>query len=422
MNLFRIAGFARICIGSFVVMAANALAAGALPVGPDAGDGALSAFYRWPEAMPALPGALLRSEALAVQPQMPAAAQALRLLYSSTDERWHSGLIAVSGALYLPVGNPPPHGWPLLAWAHGTLGIADACAPSWTGLRDRDASYINRWLARGFAVVVTDYQGLGGPGPHPYTVWQAEGRSVLDSIRAARSIRPGLIANHTILAGQSQGGGAALGAAILAGGYAPELSIRGAVITAPNSTFPDGPIALAPRQSNTVFLELASVGLREGGPRIEDLLTARGLELLSIARQGCTRDIALKSKALQIGSFAELLTVPLETLNAMRIPTTDMPQASIAFPLFIATGMADRTIVPERQYAVAAALCAAGNQVTWRTYEGLGHDGVLHGSLDDAFAFVGTRSDGGGHDSNCLVLQRPGPPGERDAKAPFNDD
>lgn len=140
MSLFRITGFAR----PFILMAANALAAGTLPVGPDAGDRAPSAFYRWPEAIPALPGALLRSETLAVQPQMPAAAQALRMLYSSTDERWHSGLIAVSGALYLPVGNPPTQGWPLLAWAHGTLGIADACAPSWTGLRDRDASYINR--------------------------------------------------------------------------------------------------------------------------------------------------------------------------------------------------------------------------------------------------------------------------------------
>ncbi|WP_231139215.1 alpha/beta fold hydrolase [Pseudomonas fluorescens] len=372
--------------------------------------------------MPALPGALLRSETLAVQPQMPAAAQALRLLYSSTDERWHSGLIAVSGALYLPAGNPPPHGWPLLAWAHGTLGIADACAPSWTGLRDRDAAYINRWLARGFAVVATDYQGLGGPGPHPYTFWQAEGRSVLDAIRAARSIRPGLIANYTILAGQSQGGGAALGAAILASDYAPELPIRGAVITAPNSTFPQGPIALAPRQSNTVFLALASGGLREDGPRIEDILTAKGLELLSVARQGCTRDIALKSKAMQIGSFAELLTMTPEALNAMRIPTTDVPQASIAFPLFIATGLADQTITPMRQYAVAAALCAAGNQVTWRTYEGLGHDGVLHGSLDDAFAFLGARPDGQGHGSNCSALQRPGPPGERDAEEPFNDD
>lgn len=416
MNFFRIAAFAWACVATSVGMG------GTVPVGPTAGDMQLSTFYRWPEAMPERPGALLRSEPMSVQAQMPAAGQALRLLYSSLDERWHSGLVAVSGALYLPMGKPPADGWPLLAWAHGTLGIADACAPSWTGLRERDAAYINRWLAHGFAVVVTDYQGLGGPGPHPYTFWQAEGRSVLDSIRAARAIRPGLIANRTFLAGQSQGGGAALGAAILAASYAPELPILGALLTAPNSTFPQGPISLPPRQSNTVFLALASGGLRDDGPRVEDILTAKGLQLLEAARQGCTRDIALKSKALQISSFAELLTVPPETLNALRIPTTDMPQASIAFPLFIASGQADRTITPERQYAVAAALCAVGNAVTWRTYEGLGHDGVLHGSLEDAFAFVRARLDGQDFGSNCAALQRPGPPGERDEGALFNDD
>jgi acetyl esterase/lipase len=421
MNIFRVAFFARVCVGAIVGMTVNAVA-GTLPVGPVAGDMQLSPFYRWPDAMPAQPGALLRSAAMPVQPDMPAASQALRLLYSSIDQRWQSGLVPVSGALYLPAGNPLDGGWPLLAWAHGTLGIADACAPSWAGLRERDAAYINRWLARGFAVVVTDYQGLGGPGPHPYTFWQAEGRSVLDSIRAAQAVKPGLIANRVILAGQSQGGGAALGAAILADIYAPEIPILGVVLTAPNSTFPEGPIKLPPRQSNTLFLALASGALREDGPPIEDILTAKGLELLSVARQGCTRDIALKSKALQIGSFAELFTVTPDALNAARIPTTDMPHASIAFPLFIATGQSDQTITPERQYAVAAALCAAGNPVTWRTYEGLGHDGVLHGSLDDALAFVEARFDGQDHGSNCSTLQKPGAPGERDMAAPFNDD
>lgn len=420
MSILR--AFKGICVGAVIVVAANAVAAGTLPVGPAAGDMQLSPFYRWPDAMPAQPGVLLRSEAMPVQPDMPAASQALRLLYSSIDQRWQSGLVPVSGALYLPAGNPPAGGWPLLAWAHGTLGIADACAPSWAGLRERDAAYINRWLARGFAVVVSDYQGLGGPGPHPYTFWQAEGRSVLDSIRAAHAIKPGLIANRMVLAGQSQGGGAALGAAILAGTYAPELPILGAVLTAPNSTFPEGPIKLPPRQSNTVFLALASGALREDGPPIEGILTAKGLELLSVARQGCTRDIGQKSKALQIGSFAELFTITPEALNAARIPTTDMPQASIAFPLFIATGQADHTITPERQYAVAEALCAAGNPVTWRTYEGLGHDGVLHGSLDDVFAFVDAWFDGQIHASNCSNLQKPGAPGERDVAAPFNDD
>ncbi|SCX44655.1 Secretory lipase [Pseudomonas sp. NFACC32-1] len=403
-------------------LAVTAATDGRLVTGPSAGDMTLSPFYRWSDAMPALPGVVLKKEPLALQETMPAASQAMRILYTSTDQRWHSGQVPVSGVLFLPDVAPPSEGWPLLAWAHGTLGIADRCAPSWTGLRERDAAYVNRWLERGFAVVATDYQGLGGPGPHPYTFWQAEGRSILDAIRAARAIGPQVISDRVFLAGQSQGGGAALGAAILAETYAPQLNILGAVLTAPNSTFPDGPVALPARQSNTIFLSLASGGLRENAPRIEDLLTPKGLELLEVARRGCTREIALKSRELRVDSVSQLLTVTPEALDALRMPTTDMPQAAIPFPVLIATGQADRTIAPLRQYAVAAALCAAGNQVSWRLYDGLGHDGVLHGSLKEAFAFVQGQLAGQGFASTCRALERPGPPGERNPHAPFNDD
>ena len=171
-----------------------------------------------------------------------------------------------------------------------------------------------------------------------------------------------------------------------------------------------------------MFLSLATGGLRENAPRIDDLLTPAGLELLDVARRSCTREIALKSRELKIGSFSQLLTISAQSLSALRTPTTDMPQATIAFPLLIATGQADETITPVRQYAVAAALCAAGNQVTWQRYEGLGHDGVMHGSLNEAFAFARSQLEGQRYDSNCATIQKPGAPGERDPSAPFNDD
>lgn len=409
------------CLGAFITGSPVVLAS-ELPSGAAAGDMDISPFYRWHSEMPETPGTLLRTERLDPAAPVPATAKAMRILYSSTDKRWNSGVIPVSATLLLPDSAPPAKGWPLVAWAHGTLGIADVCAPSWTGFRDRDAAYINRWLEQGYAVVATDYQGLGGPGPHPYSFWQSEGASVLDSVRAALAMKPGAISNEVVLAGQSQGGGAALGAAIIAGDYAPELNILSAVVTAPNSTFPDGPITLAPRRSNTMFLAFATGGLRENGPQIEEILSPTGLELLSVARQGCTRDIAVRAKELEVGSFRDLLAIRAEELETMRIPTTDMPQSKIGFPIFLATGQADHTIEPERQYAVAMALCAAGNQVDWRVYDGLGHDGVMHGSLADAQVFVRDRRNGIEASSNCANLRPPGPPGERNANALFNDD
>lgn len=395
---------------------------GGLPTGDVAGDMALSGFYRWPGAMPDVPGKLLREESLVLPEGMPAAYEATRILYSSVDARWNSGLIPVSGMLFVPVGEPPVEGWPLVAWAHGTLGVADICAPSWSGLRDRDASYINRWLEQGFAVVATDYQGLGGPGPHPYSVWQAEGRSVLDSIRAAQAARPKVISLRAFIAGQSQGGGAALGAATLASAYAPELDILGAVVSGPNSTFPDGPVDLPARETSTVFLRLASGGLREHSPVLESILTDQGMQLLSITRKACTREIGQKARDLGIGSVSDVLSISPQRLQSIASPTTDMQATKIGFPILIASGKADNTITPIRQYAVAAALCAAGNNVTWLLFDGMGHDGAMHASLEDAFSFAGMRLSGGFPVSNCPDIHPPGPPGWRDPNAIFNDD
>jgi hypothetical protein len=72
----------------------------------------------------------------------------------------------------------------LPAWAHGTVGIADVCAPSWAGRSEPDITYLNHWLDQGYAVVASDYQGLGTPGGHPYLTTRPEAYSVLDSVRA----------------------------------------------------------------------------------------------------------------------------------------------------------------------------------------------------------------------------------------------
>ena len=70
-------------------------------------------------------------------------------------------------------------------------------------------------------------RGLGTPGVHPYLVGESEGRVVLDSIRAARSLLPDQTSDTTAIFGHSQGGHAVLFAAELAPTYAPELRVVG---------------------------------------------------------------------------------------------------------------------------------------------------------------------------------------------------
>jgi hypothetical protein len=378
-----------------------------LPTGVVAADMDLSPFYRWNARLPKRPGVLLREEALPRQHDMDAANLSLRILYTSTDVRWHSRQVPVSGTLYLPTGAPPRGGWPLLAWGHGTAGIADVCAPSWTTHDQRDATYLNRWLSAGFAVVVTDYQGLGGPGPHPYLYWQAEARSILDSVRAAFAARPKLISNKVVVAGQSQGAGSALGVARLAHKYASDVHVLGIVATGPNSTFPEGPVAVPVRNSSNMFLSFASGGLRDDGPKIDDIVSPRGQLLLDLARRACTDELGALAQSLNIRKLSDTLSISLEQLAPHRIPVTDMPMGFVKVPLLISTGLEDDTVEPFRQYAAVAALCASNNNVTWRRYDGLDHDETLNGSFEDSLSFARALLAGETIEGNCSTISPP---------------
>ena len=393
-----------------------------LPTGPAVGDMELSPFYRWDGELPEKQGHLLRKESAPVQKDLESASEVLRILYTSTDARWNSGLLPVSGMLYLPAGPPPAEGWPLIAWGHGTLGIADVCAPSWAGLKKRDAAYVNQWLGAGFAVVATDYQGLGGPGPHPYLYWQSEARSILDSVRAASAAAPGRLSGKVVIAGQSQGGGAALGAANLFREYSPDLEILGVIATAPNSTFPDGPISLPARNSANMFFSVATVGLRDQKRSVEEILSDKGKKLLVTALQGCTREVGIEAQKLGVKSLADAFSIPLEELAAIRVNATDMPQKTMDIPLLIGTGLADHTVEPMRQYALVSALCAAGNDVTWRRYDGLDHDGTLNGSFQDSVSFARALIEKKRVVAECSQISAPGPVQEPDPHSHHNVD
>jgi hypothetical protein len=390
-----------------------------LPTGPLVGDQDTSPFYRWTAALPARAGAMLREEPIAPQVEMTSAGFAARVLYTSTDLRWHAGTVPVSGTLFLPKGEPPAGGWPLVAWAHGTLGVSDRCAASWTGHKPRDATYINRWLDSGFAVVATDYQGLGGPGPHPYLIWEAEGRSVLDAARAALSAHADKIAPKVFITGQSQGSGAALGATRIAPTYAPDVPLLATVATGVVSTFPDGPYKAPTRINSPVYVTLATLGgaLPDEAPSADALATDKGKMLLKAARESCTaemRALAEKDDVTAQNAFVE----PIE---ARLTPVTDMSVTRLPVPVMLGTGLADTTLVPRRQFGAVKAFCAGGSALLWKTYPGATHNGGLNASFGDALAFFRDALAGRKVPSNCAEVTEPGEPMPPSPEIPFND-
>jgi len=181
-------------------------------------------------------------------------AQAWKIAYISSDV---AGRPTIStGLVVAPVGQAPKEGRPVLAWAHGTTGTAQNCGPSqvtnpavplnqyflvggnsWT---DYGIPNLEEFIKEGYVVVATDYQGLGGGGKHQYSVAGTNGRDLIDSARAAISMKDTGAGKRTIFYGWSQGGGATIAAASLGdylnkkGAATEDLQVLGFVAMAPD--------------------------------------------------------------------------------------------------------------------------------------------------------------------------------------------
>lgn len=120
----------------------------------------------------------------------------------------------------------------MVAVAHPTVGVADACAPSEDPGSLRDVAL--PWAARGFAVIAPDYAGLGNEGVQGYTANHDTAHSLLDGARALRALlAPGAVDHRVLLAGYSQGGGAVLASQGLASSYGAGGDVVAAIAFAP---------------------------------------------------------------------------------------------------------------------------------------------------------------------------------------------
>lgn len=389
-------------------------------------DGGVSSFYQWPSALPARYGTLLRQE---TYPGDEPGYRAIRVLYTARDGMKEGQIITVSGFLYLPTGKPPAGGWPMVAWAHGTTGVADVCAPSWHGSSPRDAAYFKQWLDHGYAVFGSDYQGLGTRGVHPYLLYKPEGYSILDGVRAVLKAYPQDLANTVVVVGQSQGSGAALGAGYLAPHVAPDLHIMAVIASGlvldiknrhganslPEETYQGGDDVDAAYSTLYFLGTLQSLGY----PNLSSLIKTKGEEIIALASHACLHDMMDYAQSHHLKAD-DIYYPDVSQYEHMAAQARMLPDAVQKTPVFTATGLADSEagIIP--QYNAIAAMCAAGDKVEWHYYPALTHSGTVNAAFMDEFQFVTALRAGQKPVSNCQALHAPGPLQQPNPHVPFN--
>lgn len=333
------------------------------------------AFYDAPSGRLGPPGTLIRSET--IEPYLDGATTH-RILYVTTDV---DGLpITASGLVVAADAPAPPSGRPVLAFTHGTIGIARRCAPSLLPgeVYAPAIAGLGEFLAAGFAVVATDYAGLGSDATTGYLVGAAQAYATLDSVRAAQQIEDVDATSEFVTFGESQGGHAALFTGELAEGYAPELDLRGVAAAAPATNL----TRLFVENAGTTFGDvLAAYALRSWSDvydvSLDTVVDAQARPVVDRLAELCLQD---EKQMLAVVPEAELLALrflsapPWQTEPWATILATNTPgSANIDAPVLIAQGAQDPLVVPEVQRAFVDDWCARGQAIEYRLLDGVGH-------------------------------------------------
>jgi dienelactone hydrolase len=354
-------------------------------------------FYAPPKSIPNQHGKLIWARKAGGVVPLQAAASTKLVLYSSRSVTGKK--IAVSGSVSVPKGTPPKGGWPVITYGHGTTGIADKCAPSRNTASGPANGYIsytddilNSWLRAGYAIVRSDYEGLGTPGIHPFLVGKSSGRGMLDIVRAANQLNP-KISKRFVITGHSQGGHAALFAADQAASWTPDLKLKGTVAYAPASQLKEQlPLLSGFTEPNglTALATMIVRGLSSVYPEVDSnaLLSDSILPLYPDTLKKCLSELSEPTSLAGIAP-SQLVRPGADTAALLDVLGEQNPIATSAAPIVLAQGLSDTTTFPFLTNNLNIELGKIpGSDVSYLTYPGVDHGSILDASKDDVTPII----------------------------------
>jgi pimeloyl-ACP methyl ester carboxylesterase len=362
-----------------------------------------TAFYETPALSDSKPGALLRQEPF-VGYQVPTGATAVRILYRSLSSQ--GAPVATSAVVLIPPGPAPAGGWPVIAWAHGTSGVARMCAPSLQKDMEYGEEGLMPMVRAGFAVVATDYHGLGTAGPHEYVNKIAQGRDVIYSVPAARAAVPSL-GRRWVVIGHSQGGLAAWSVAEMQAtlhdpNYLGAVSVAGAGdLKAILSGMGD------PGSDAAFYMTYMAYAIHVLSP---DFKPSDMLEGAALARYE-----KATTKGCWNYAYASFLNLPPGKILKQGWDKTpaaekffkldELGVAPIGGPMLVIGGEGDKTVPFASLKGTVQRACHNGIALTFRPYPGLDHDPTMDKSTPDQLAWVRDRFAGKTTSGNCAELK-----------------
>lgn len=321
-----------------------------------------------------------------------------RIVYLTEDRH---GEVREASALVSALADRPERALPVVAFAHGTTGVAESCAPS-----DRaqpvttDGGALNAIAQQGAVLVAPDYAGLGTPGPHGFLVGEEAAYDVLNALRAVREMSEVEVSRKAVVWGQSQGGHAALWTGMLQPDYAPEVKLLGVAATAP----PTDMVAMLEKVDDTGVLRRLRAYLLDSWRKVYpdsglwDEVAPANRELVEKIGERCGNE--------GLGGLDAKLELPLlpslEPGSAFRrLVEQNTPTGPIDVPVLIAQGDADQVVPVAGQRAWVEEQCASGQPLSYREYPGADHLTVTTAMVPDLVGWTIERLAGKPAPSTC---------------------
>ena len=350
----------------------------------------LTKFYDTPHPLPpGKAGELIRSEPID-EYNLPFELSALRILYHSRTANGKD--VAVSGVVLIPDGKPPASGWPVIAWAHEFRGAARQCAPSLMknlGVGPLLAMYANL----GYAVVATDYSGLGADSGKPVLDMQSNALDVMYSVPAACAVVP-QIGPKWIAVGPFQG---ALAAVAVAESEVRDPNYLGSVATSGLADAQEAYRHFAQGSSNRMLLVLAAT-VKALYPefQVSDMLTDKALPAYQRVGQSCGGETEPQFTNAMLKPDWENNRFVKEFFS--RNTPGQKPARS---PLLVISGEVDPAIPSDMSEKTVARMCKQGDRILFLKYPDADASGVMGSSMADQISWIKARIAGYVAPSNC---------------------